>query len=246
MRSHTAVPRAFATPPSTRAIWIGTPYMSRWEQESLGSDRPDVDRSLLGRFNDFGQLQALAREARERLRYVLVTHDNDGVACFGLDLLVRAPDWLGPAETRPAGVPKTEQWQSPATFIQTLIDMKNSANVIPGQFEAKGHDGSLLGLFTQRHSPATAAWMTSILFGVCHVLPTLRTLPMNPAGARVRGNLKRTGGAALAAITATTLGGYGLAWLRCRSGSVAAPAVAHATLNATAYLAARFVVRAAS
>jgi uncharacterized membrane protein len=123
-----------------RAIWIGTPYMSKWEQEALGSNRPDVDRSLLGRFNDFGQLQALGREARERLRYVLITHDNDGVACFGLDLLARAPDWLGPAETRPAGVPKTEQWQSPATFIQTLIDMKNSANEIPGQFAARGHD----------------------------------------------------------------------------------------------------------
>ena len=123
-----------------RAIWIGTPYMSKWEQEALGSARPDVDRSLLGRFNDFGQLQALDREARERLRYVLITHDNDGVACFGPDLLARAPDWLGPAQTRPAGVPKTEQWQSPATFVQTLIDMKNSANVIPGQFRAKGHD----------------------------------------------------------------------------------------------------------
>jgi uncharacterized membrane protein len=123
-----------------RAIWIGTPYMSKWKQEALGSDRPDVDRSLLGSFNDFGQLQALDREARERLRYVLITHDNDGVACFGPDLLTRAPDWLGPAHTRPAGVPKTEQWQSPTTFIQTLIDMKNSANVIPGKFEAKGHD----------------------------------------------------------------------------------------------------------
>ena len=123
-----------------RAIWIGTPYMSKWEQESLGSDRPDVDRSLLRRFNDFGQLQALDRQARERLRYVLITHDNDGVGHFSPDLLAQAPDWLGPAETRPAGVPKTEQWQSPATFIQTLIDMKNSANVIPGQFEAKGHD----------------------------------------------------------------------------------------------------------
>lgn len=52
----------------------------------------------------------------------------------------RAPDWLGPAETRPAAVPKTEQWQSPATFVQTLVDMKNSANVIPGKFAAKGHD----------------------------------------------------------------------------------------------------------
>ena len=123
-----------------RAIWIGTPYMSKWKQEALGSDRPDVDPSLLRRFNDFGQLQALARPARERLRYVMITHDNDGVGCFGPDLLARAPGWLAPAETRPAGVPKTEQWQSPATFIQTLIDMKNSANVIPGQFEAKGHD----------------------------------------------------------------------------------------------------------
>ena len=27
-----------------RAIWIGTPCMSKWEQEALGSDRPDVDR----------------------------------------------------------------------------------------------------------------------------------------------------------------------------------------------------------
>ncbi len=123
-----------------RAIWIGTPYMSKWEQESLGSDRPDVDRSLLRRFNDFGQLQAMDRDARERLRYVLITHDNDGVGHFSPDLLALAPDWLGPAGTRPAGVPKTEQWQSPTTFIQTLIDMKNSANVIPGQFEAKGHD----------------------------------------------------------------------------------------------------------
>ena len=123
-----------------RAIWIGTPYMSKWKQEVLGGDRPDVDRSLLKRFNDFGQLQALDPEARERLRYVLITHDNDGVADFGLDLLAEAPDWLGPAETRPAGVPKTEQWQSPTTFVQTLIDMKNSASEIPGQFEAKGHD----------------------------------------------------------------------------------------------------------
>lgn len=123
-----------------RAIWIGTPYMSKWEQEVLGGERPDVDPSLLRRFNDFRQLQALGREARERLRYVMITHDNDGVACFGLDLLARAPSWLAPAETRPAGVPKTERWQSPTTFVQTLIDMKNSANVIPGQFEAKGHD----------------------------------------------------------------------------------------------------------
>ena len=106
--------------------------------------------------------------------------------------------------------------------------------------------GSLLGLFTQRHSPAVSASMSSILFGVWHMLPTLRTLPLNPAGARVRGNPARTAGAVLAAVTSTALAGYGLAWLRFRSGSLAAPAVAHASMNAIAYLAAGFVVNATS
>jgi uncharacterized membrane protein len=123
-----------------RAIWIGSPYMSKWKEETLKSERPDVDRSLVGRFNDFGQLEALGPDARKRLRYVMITHDNDAVAHFGLDLLVRAPEWLGPAEARPATVPKGEQWRTPTTFVQTLVDMKNAANVIPGQFEAKGHD----------------------------------------------------------------------------------------------------------
>ena len=99
--------------------------------------------------------------------------------------------------------------------------------------------GALLGLFTQRHSPVVAAWMSSALFGLWHVLPTLRTLPGSPAGAHVHGNPERIGGAVLAAVTSTALGGYGLAWLRFRSGSLAAPVVAHASLNATAYLAAR-------
>ena len=70
----------------------------------------------------------------------MITHHDDGVAHFGLDLLARAPNWLGSRETRAATVPKGEQWRSPISFVQTLIDMKNSANVVPGQFEAKGHD----------------------------------------------------------------------------------------------------------
>jgi uncharacterized membrane protein len=123
-----------------RAIWIGTPYMSKWKEQVLKSERPDVDRSLIGRFNDFGELEALDPEARRRLRYVMITHANDAVGHFGLDLLVRAPDWLGPAAIRAATVPGAQQWRSPTTFVQTLVDMKNAANVIPGQFEAKGHD----------------------------------------------------------------------------------------------------------
>jgi len=123
-----------------RALWIGSPYMSKWKEQVLKSDRFDTDRSLIGRFNDFGELEAIGPEARSKLRYVMITHNDDGVAHFGLDLLARAPEWLGARETRAATVPKGEQWRSPISFVQTLIDMKNSANVIPGQFEAKGHD----------------------------------------------------------------------------------------------------------
>lgn len=148
-----------------RAIWIGSPYMSKWKEETLKSDRPDVDNSLVGRFNDFGQVEALGPEARKKLRYVMITHDNDAVAHFGLDLLVRAPEWLGPAATRPATVPKAEQWRTPTTFVQTLVDMKNAANVIPGQFEAKGHDYRKdLGRFVREvyDLPATDEQLASI------------------------------------------------------------------------------------
>jgi hypothetical protein len=35
---------------------------------------------------------------------------------------------------------RTQQAGSPTTFVQTLVDVKNAANVVPEQFEAKGHD----------------------------------------------------------------------------------------------------------
>jgi uncharacterized membrane protein len=34
------------------AIWIGTPMESKWKEQVLRDVRPDVDRSLLGVFND--------------------------------------------------------------------------------------------------------------------------------------------------------------------------------------------------
>ena len=70
----------------------------------------------------------------------MVTHEDDGVALFGPEMLVRAPEWLGPRATRPARVPKGMRWVPTTGFLQGLIDMKNSATVTPGQFAAKGHD----------------------------------------------------------------------------------------------------------
>jgi uncharacterized membrane protein len=123
-----------------RALWIGTPNMSRWKHEVIGQERPDVDPTMVGEFDNFGQVESLEPEARDSLRYVMITHGNDGVAYFGPDLLIQQPNWLGEPDQRPPRVPKYTKYSTPTTFAQTLIDMNNAMSVVPGEFEAKGHD----------------------------------------------------------------------------------------------------------
>jgi uncharacterized membrane protein len=129
-----------------RALWIGTPYGSRWMRQVTGPDRLDVDRETVAVVNDFQQLEELGEQRRRRLRYVLVSHDNDGVTKFGTDLLTRPPDWLGPGRPAPAavpgasprGVPPGMRWRPITTFFQSLVDMKNAQ--IPGAYKAWAHD----------------------------------------------------------------------------------------------------------
>jgi uncharacterized membrane protein len=120
------------------ALWFGTPYASEWKAEVLDGRRIDVDNSLIGVFDRWEQVEQLDPQRRERLRYIMLTHDNDAVACFGVDLLFRCPDWL--AENRTAAVPPETRWYPVTTLLQTGIDMKNAMNVVPGKFEARGHD----------------------------------------------------------------------------------------------------------
>jgi CAAX protease family protein len=106
--------------------------------------------------------------------------------------------------------------------------------------------GSLLGLLLQRHSRARAATVSSVLFGLWHVLPTLETLRLNQAaGAAARDDPARTVGAVLASVAVTAVAGLGFSWLRFRGDSVVAPAVVHAALNSSAFVAARLVARSA-
>jgi len=123
-----------------RGLWIGTPHLSKWRAQVFGRERPDVDRCAIGNFNSFDEVESLPDDKRKRLRYFLLTHGNDGVGHFGLDLLIQQPEWLGDPETRPTGVPRSQKWITPTTFFQTLIDMKNAMNVVPGEFDANGHD----------------------------------------------------------------------------------------------------------
>ena len=129
-----------------RALWIGTPYGSGWMHEVTGPDRLDVDKDTVAVVNDFGQLEALGDERLSRLRYVLLSHDNDGVTKFGTDLLVAAPPWLrsdrpppqAVPNASPRGIPRVMHWRPIVSFFQGLVDMKNAQ--LPGSYRAWAHD----------------------------------------------------------------------------------------------------------
>ena len=129
-----------------RALWIGTPYSSRWMRQVTGVPRPDVDPDPRRRVQRPRPVRrAWPADDRARLRYVLVSHDNDGVTKFGADLITSRPRWLSPGRPpvqevpEPArGHPARMRWRPLTTFLQTLIDMKNAQ--VPGGYRAWAHD----------------------------------------------------------------------------------------------------------
>lgn len=123
-----------------KALWIGSPYGSKWKTQVLHQERPDVEPELVGSFDNIKNLRELPSSKQKKLRYVMITHYNDGVALFGASLLYQKPDWLTDPAKRPPTVSKSQYYTSPGTFMLTLMDMKNSMHVIPGEFEASGHD----------------------------------------------------------------------------------------------------------
>jgi uncharacterized membrane protein len=123
-----------------RALWVGSPHLSKWKLQVLDERRPDVDPALVSEVDSFAEIEALGSEARSALRYVMLTHANDGVGLFGPDLVIQEPEWLGEPETRAATVPRWMRWVPIITAVHTVIDMKNAMNVVPGEFVANGHD----------------------------------------------------------------------------------------------------------
>ncbi|NYJ07573.1 alpha/beta-hydrolase family protein [Petropleomorpha daqingensis] len=129
-----------------RALWLGTPYGSKWMRQVTRGDRLDVDRDTVAVVNDHDALTRLTEERGTPPRFVLLSHDNDGVTRFGLDLLWFPPDWLGPdrptpepvPDASPRGIPRAMRWRPVTTFFQSLVDMKNAQT--PGPYRAFAHD----------------------------------------------------------------------------------------------------------
>jgi len=88
---------------------------------------------------------------------------------------------------------------------------------------------------------AAAVAVSSGVFGIWHIVPTVGALRANGLAAGRR----KTVAAVSAAAAATAAGGVLLSWLRIRSGSLAAPVLLHLAANCTGPLVAVAVARPA-
>jgi membrane protease YdiL (CAAX protease family) len=110
-------------------------------------------------------------------------------------------------------------------------------------FEELLFRGLLWGRWAGRRGETAATAVSSVLFGLWHVIPTKRTLAVYRAGAFGRTNA-RLAVAMTTAVAATAVAGAGFAWLRSRARSVVAPALLHAAINTAGYAAAWWVASA--
>ena len=101
--------------------------------------------------------------------------------------------------------------------------------------------GALLGLFLLHHRPRTAVILSSLAFGLWHVLPTLHSVTTNQAAAEAATSTASKLGVVAGTVVVTTVAGIAFCWLRRRSGSLLAPWMAHTGINTFAFTAARVV-----
>ena len=110
---------------------------------------------------------------------------------------------------------------------------------IPEEFAFRG---ILLGSALKRWGPWRASLVTSVLFGLWHIAPTLHTMSDNHV---FRGEASSVAGQVLlvlGAIVVTFAAGLVFCWLRLKSGSLIAPVLAHVATNGLALAVAWFVV----
>ncbi|MGI9644066.1 MAG: alpha/beta-hydrolase family protein, partial [Ilumatobacteraceae bacterium] len=140
--------------------WIGLPALAKWSRNGMAAGSSDlVPEGTVGVFDRPEQLAALSDEERDRLRAVILSHDNDPIAALRPELIIREPDWLR-GDERGRNVPDDMSWLPSSTFWQVLVDAANAMKTIPGEFGSFGHDYRAdLARFVRDafHLPATEA-----------------------------------------------------------------------------------------
>lgn len=100
--------------------------------------------------------------------------------------------------------------------------------------------GVVWALLRRRHGERAATVLSSLLFGLWHVLPALGGGAANEvATGALGGGLAGTVARVVGTVLVTAVGGAVFCWLRVRSGSLLAPALLHWALNGLGLLAVR-------
>lgn len=125
-----------------RALFIGTPFASKWHQEYVADPEFYDPQGELVTVDSHDEWQALPADQQAAGKYLLLSHHTDPITKFGPILIVQKPDWLGEPESRAPGIPRSTVWRFWVTFISTFVDVLNADQHKPGIFEARGHDYS--------------------------------------------------------------------------------------------------------
>ena len=102
---------------------------------------------------------------------------------------------------------------------------------------------SLLGLAARETTTWRAVGISSVLFGLWHISPTLSTASGNSATSDLAANPWGLAVTVVLMVVAMTAAGYVFCWLRLRSRSVVAPMMAHLATNSVTFFAAWMVHR---
>ena len=157
-----------------------------------------------------------------------------GLAAFLLAAIALVAAALVPA-TRPLFADqRVAKVTGAAVAYQALVRIPLGTVVL----EEVAFRGVLLALLSRATSPGAAVGWSSALFGLWHVVPTVEALNANRLAPSIP--------AVIAAAVATAAAGVLFCWLRLRSGSLIAPALAHVGTNSVALVVAVSVLRTAS
>lgn len=121
-----------------RALWVGTPWFSRFVRRARRREIP-VDDTLA--FLDVHELLHADPPGADVIRYAFLWRPTDPVALFsGLSLLWRCPPWLTDDGRRRRGVPDDVRWIPGVTFVQVAVDVIRSTNWTSARPQSAAHD----------------------------------------------------------------------------------------------------------
>jgi len=123
-----------------RALFIGTPAESKWAEQVRQDPQFHDPNGEVVEVASYSEWLARTDGQRELARFFLLTHHEDPITKFSPALAVQAPPWLSKGPQRSPAIPEGVGWEPFTNFVMTAVDLKNATNVIPGTFEAKGHD----------------------------------------------------------------------------------------------------------